>query len=335
MLAAVARRAWLIRSRLVPAILAQARAHGVDLRFELPADADKAREVEVSLDTLYAMTDAIAGALGDPDWGLHLAASAPRGSYGVLEFCCRTAPTVREAVRRLTRYTALVSRLETFTWRTRGRRELVERTVPGGCRREARHDNEFSLAYLVRVARELIGEPAWTPRRVWFGHPAPANRRAFATSFGAAKLEFGADTSGVEVDRGDLDRANASADPALFEVLEEQIERLALPPVRDLRAQLREAICLALRDGHPTLIRVARHLATSPRTLQRRIASQGTSFQALVDDTRAELATEYLRDPSRSLGEVAFLLGYSEPSAFVRAFRRWTGQTITTYRQSS
>ena len=96
-----------------------------------------------------------------------------------------------------------------------------------------------------------------------------------------------------------------------------------------MRAFLLEEV----QRGAPTLQTAAAHLRTSPRTLKRRLQEEGTTFQDLLDSVRCDLAKRYLEEPRLALGEVSFLLGFSEPSAFHRAFKRWTGKTPLAYRQ--
>jgi AraC-like DNA-binding protein len=90
-----------------------------------------------------------------------------------------------------------------------------------------------------------------------------------------------------------------------------------------------------MRDGNCKLAVVAKKLALSPRSLQRRLEEYGIDFNALVNETRRRFAVEYLKNPSNTLTEVAFLLGYSEVSAFNRAFKRWTGTTPMAHRRKS
>jgi AraC-like DNA-binding protein len=90
----------------------------------------------------------------------------------------------------------------------------------------------------------------------------------------------------------------------------------------------RELLCL----GQPHIVTISRALATSPRTLQRRLLDEGTSFRHVVDEVRASLARHYLDAGELALHDVAFRLGYAEVSAFLRAFKRWTGMTPTQFR---
>jgi AraC-like DNA-binding protein len=88
-----------------------------------------------------------------------------------------------------------------------------------------------------------------------------------------------------------------------------------------------------MAEGDVQIETVARALATSTRSLQRRLAEAGISYQQLLDNTRRDAADEYLADPRLSIGEVAYLLGYSEPAAFHRAFKRWNGITPQSFRK--
>lgn len=115
------------------------------------------------------------------------------------------------------------------------------------------------------------------------------------------------------------------------------MDRLARPleaSVDSLLARVRRFLAEMLGDGAPSLGAIAQRLHMSPRTLQRRLELDGTSFHVLAGDVRRERALAYLADPKLPLAEVAFLLGFSAPSAFHRAFRKWTGRTPLQHRRS-
>jgi AraC-like DNA-binding protein len=114
--------------------------------------------------------------------------------------------------------------------------------------------------------------------------------------------------------------------------LDEELKQLKAD--RTLREMIHDAIAQSLSDGVPKMPAVARRLGQSERTLQRRLGEEGLSFQKLVDDARRELAEGLLAKSHYSLAEVAFLTGFSEQSAFNRAFKRWMNQTPAAYRES-
>ncbi|MDH3762549.1 MAG: helix-turn-helix transcriptional regulator [Gammaproteobacteria bacterium] len=96
---------------------------------------------------------------------------------------------------------------------------------------------------------------------------------------------------------------------------------------------MRSRISERLPTGRIDEVEIASSINLSQRSLQRRLAEQDLSFVRLLEDTRRDLSREYVRDPQRSINEVAYLLGFSEPGNFSRAFRRWYGQTPSQYRQ--
>ena len=129
-----------------------------------------------------------------------------------------------------------------------------------------------------------------------------------------------------------LARADAQLGELLRGLAEDALKKrtVAESPLDNVRRILAEE----LQRGVPSLDVVASRLATSERTLRRRLEGEGTTFRALLDETRAELARVYVADARMPLAEVAFMLGFSEPSAFHRAFKRWTKTTPAAFRAS-
>jgi len=125
-------------------------------------------------------------------------------------------------------------------------------------------------------------------------------------------------------------------DPVLCQVLEQQAWSLATRLVGDdgFVKQARRTLTARLTRGDAEIAVVARDLAITPRTLQRRLAAEGWSFRALVEDTRRRAAAHYLANRSLSIAEVSYLVGFSEVAAFHRAFRRWHGRTPREFRAS-
>jgi AraC-like DNA-binding protein len=132
-----------------------------------------------------------------------------------------------------------------------------------------------------------------------------------------------------------LARPMPQADPGLVQFFSSYLEERA-PSCKapgDTRDLVRQKICESLPDSVPTLAQLAGQLRTSDRGLQRRLASEGSSLAALVDEVRRTRALAYLQ-MQLPPAEVSMLLGYSEPSVFHRAFNRWTGQSTTAWRAS-
>ena len=180
----------------------------------------------------------------------------------------------------------------------------------------------------------VIAGSQWTQVEVQFAHPAPLDVGEHTRVFGAP-VSFGCAANAFVVEREFLDRQVPPADERLYPVLKQYLDGvLAEMPREDrLLASIRRAVGEALHDGNPSLERVAKKSALSQRTLQRRLAQHGVDFKWLVEDTRHRFALSYLREPNHTLTEIACLLGYSEVSAFNRAFRRWTGATPSNFRR--
>jgi AraC-like DNA-binding protein len=325
-----------MRSQLVAPFLARVPdANALIARFGLPASAARDPETVLPLETLQQLLDAVEEATGDPFVGLHVAASLPRGTYGLLEFSSRSAPTVRESMVRIVRYISLLNELVEVTLSEKDGEGTIEQRITGAPLCVGRHGNEFFVAMLLAESRRASGTH-WVPRRAWFAHPAPRDRSELESLLGTRDLRFGAGANGVAVDGAVLDLPLATSDPPLLTLLDQKAEEALAAragPNRFLghvQARIREQ----LTDGGPSLERVAAALKMSRRTLQRRLADEGVSFQELAESVRRELARLYIKDPRRPLGEVAFMLGYQELSAFFRAFRRWTGMTPSEFRET-
>lgn len=145
--------------------------------------------------------------------------------------------------------------------------------------------------------------------------------------FGAAENSF--TLSGADVDRI-LPTANRPLAGVLDKLLTEQLARLSR---NDVVSRCKAEFLEQLSSGEPAAEDIAQRLYMSSRTLQRKLAEAGTSYQKLVDDARRDLALRYIDDPANSITDITFLLGFSGHSTFSRAFKRWTGATPTAYRQ--
>lgn len=123
-------------------------------------------------------------------------------------------------------------------------------------------------------------------------------------------------------------------DPALGSLLQRQADEAIarLPPMEGVALDVRRALAPRIGGGDTRIQTIARTLATSARSLQRRLAAAGVTYQQLLDLARKDAAERYLTDSPLSIGEVAYLLGYSEPAAFNRAFRRWHQETPQAFR---
>jgi AraC-like DNA-binding protein len=337
-------RDFSIRSQLVGLVLAFVRARGGDVErlrrsFALPESAETDPEVTMALASLQAFFEAAERELSDPFLGLHVAAVLPRGRWDVLHYSARSAPTFRDALSRLARYMALFNEHVIVSFEERSGEGVIAQRIPGRPLCLGRHGNEFFAAAVLTQAR-AVAAVNLVPERVFFAHAAPRDVSQLIQLFGTERIEFGAERNGFSMSAAALATPFSSHDPALLSLVEKYAERTLAERggpegSAGFLGQVRQCIRTMLREEEPSLAVVARALKVSSRTLQRRLADSGTTFQALVQNVREELARGYVGDNRRPLGEVAFLLGYAELGPFVRAFRRWTGLTPAAFRARS
>jgi AraC-like DNA-binding protein len=268
---------------------------------------------------------------GDDAIGLHLGEHLPPSAFDIISYTMRSSPTLGGAFERLARYIRLlhdVAELGLHVDRPSAR--LTFRLAPEGTPRQ---QAEFTLAVFVQFCRQAT-KTDLVPQAVEFSHPAPADVSEHERIF-RAPLSFGRPTSALLLPPEALDLPLAQADAALLSLLERQIqERVArLPQGESVVDRARRLLAGELSGGLPNVETVARQMRMSPRTLHRRLREGGTSFRALLDGLRHDLAARYLAEEQMPIAEAAFLLGFSEASAFHRSFKRWTGQTPAEYRR--
>ena len=196
-----------------------------------------------------------------------------------------------------------------------------------------RQDAELSLGMFLNVIREACGSK-WAPEEVHFEHPRPQAWKEHESEFDAP-VYFSQPTNAL-VFRGDvLERSMPARDLQLLAVMQTCMERLgSLGSAAD---GLYDHICTAIRmrlpNGSPTLEQIAHDLRISPGAVQRELADHNVTYKDAVEATRRALAEMYLQQRQLPLTEIALLLGYSELSAFSRAFTRWTGSSPRHYRR--
>ena len=304
------------------ALLEAARLSRADL-----ADPD----ARVPLEAHARLWEAVAEVPGDV--GLAMGPRLARQALGVVGLAMRASATVGEALAVVDRFRSLVLADAVPRVEIEGAHVVLRQALPERFAR-LRHPAEAQASATTSLVRFLAREEV-VPARVAFPHAAPSRTKAHAQVFGRAP-SWGAATVELAFDAALLARPMMQADPALFQYLSRRAEVL-LAGVRDevpLVQRVRAVIDELLPHGEPRLDDVARRLAVAPRTLHRRLKAQGTSFAAELDASRRTRAEALLRDPTLGAYEVGFLLGYSDPAAFTRAFRRWSGTTPAAYRAS-
>jgi AraC-like DNA-binding protein len=285
----------------------------------------------VDEETYYELLERIAGTT-DPEFPFRYARALQPDDLGALGLAIKTAPTLGAALERLVRYVLVLS--DTLQY------ELVDE--PSGRvfalvgrphhRRGAAIANECALAAVTSMLRNVSGVRL-TPVLVEFQHGAPEVGRHHADFFGCP-VRFESAVNGVHLDHAQLAQRTLLADDGLSAYLISRLDDLtARKAPRSIVDDIRAAIADALPDGQPGKSQIARRLAISERTLHRHLADHGETFQAIATQARRDAAESLLTTTRHSIADVAFLTGFSDQTAFTRAFRRWTGTTPAAFRQ--
>lgn len=270
---------------------------------------------------------------GDPNLALHAIEVLPFGAYRVIDFLAGSAPSIGAAMVKVSDYFPLINDVVRLPYVV-GDHEVEFRVdAPSRPGVITRPYAEYTLAAVFLRSR-ISTNQRFPLIRVDFSHARPADIGDHERIF-ECPVQFGAPACQLVIARDVWDTPRTGSNPVLFEVLESHARMLLnqRPHEPDTVSRVRQAIEGELRGGNPKLESVARQLAMSPRTLQRRLKDSGVVFNDLLDDLRFRAARTYLAKRDIAGAEVAYLLGFAEPSSFNHAFKRWSGQTPTEYRR--
>jgi AraC-like DNA-binding protein len=266
----------------------------------------------------------------DAPLGLRIGSRRTLREAGLVGYVLQHSRTLRQGLERFTRYVRIIS--EAQRAEMRDDEEGVRLLLEGHPLLDAmRHPADSRLAWTLAAAREMTGATV-VPIEVCFPYKAPEDLTEYHRFF-RGPLRFG-EKAALVFRSEDLELPVVGSD----ETLGGYLEHLAEEALRSLGSEgsftdrLRRTIWADLPGGPPTLRRTSERLGVSVRTLQRRLAAEKTSFDSVLEALRRDMGERLLREKHLAVCEVAFLLGYSEPGTFVRAFRRWKGTTPARFR---
>lgn len=273
-----------------------------------------------------------AAATKDPNFGLHLGQLATASSIGVDGFIVQNSPDVGTALRNLERHVAMHDHAGTVSVTVDGDGaalgyELLDRDVAG-----ATHILAGAMAIGCNLMRALCGD-TWAPQAVQFAFRKPVDVTAYRHFF-RAPVRFDAEACALLFPAATLGQSVVGADAALYRLLAREVQDVGATSDAPIGERVARLVRRALASGEVTAERVAGLLAVHPRTLNRRLKSQGTTFHKVVDEVRFAMAREMLGGTDANLVDIAVCLGYADASAFARAFRRWTGVAPSAWRRA-
>ena len=267
------------------------------------------------------------------DLPLRVGASMRCENYGAFGLAWKSALNLLGSCERAERYARVLTSVATY--------QVVEteagflmRLHRDGDRKNLgfRLSNEATIASIAAISQE-VSTTQFRASAIYFKHGAPATTMSHEQHFDCP-VHFDTDMDALLISHELMRAPNQLGDPAIVKYFDAHLdgEVAKLDDKLPLERRVRTRISLALSQGIPALSDVAAQFGMSGRTLQRRLSDRGYSFQTLVDESRRQLAQQLLTETDYPLAEVAFLAGFSEQSAFNRAFKRWAGQTPRSFR---
>lgn len=268
---------------------------------------------------------------GNPALGVIVREATTPVSFDAVAFVMMSCPNLLTGLERLIRYLRIISDAADLALLREEDRYALTVELVSGNRPMPRQRVEFVVITILNFCRRLTGRHLY-PLQVDLVHPAPANPEPYHEAFGCP-IRFGAPQHRLLFSEHDLTLPLPTSNPDLAELHDrhaaEYLQRL---DGAKITTKARDLIIRRLQDGDPSRAEIARALCMSERTLQRRLQGEGASYHELLDETRRDLARQYLRQSELTLAQITYLLGFGDQSTFSRACKRWFDQSPGEYR---
>ena len=292
----------------------------------------KSPDARLPIDTYLLIQDEAAIYTDDPYFGLHMGEFAEAGSWSILGYMMMNCKTLGEAMEKSGRYARIIGNLIETRAEIRYKKVRLIYFTPPHAPKMSRHCFEATFSSSVRMARTLTGVHI-CPLEVNFAHPAPESTAEYERVF-CCPVRFGQKENSMTVDWSIGNTPILMANPGLLEYFERYAQNFLAEMERkhEYTQAVTKIILSRLDDEKLSIEKVAREMAVSVRTLQNKLEQENTVFSELLQDVRQRLAKRYLRE-NYSVEQITYLLGFSEPSVFRKAFKRWSGITPREYRE--
>ncbi|GAB4016002.1 AraC family transcriptional regulator [Spirosoma migulaei] len=285
---------------------------------------------------VQALWREVIAATGDANIALQLGEMVNPVAIGVLAYVMMHSPTLGRAFDKLCQYQDIVCEgiRTTGQFVNSGKQFALSIQIISADIIYPQYALNSELSIYLSAMRALTGHRI-SASEIHFAYPRPVDTREHERVFAPARLTFDAPETTLVLDASLLDLPVLNASPTLSVLFEKHandiLSKLKLP---SLSTRVKSEIISMMKGEEPTLAIIADRLAMGIRTLQLHLKEAGTSYQQLLDETRKELAVSHLREPYLSTTDIAYLLGFAEPSVFFRSFKKWTGQTPGAYRMA-
>lgn len=290
------------------------------------------RDLRIPATAVRRLLEDSAAVSGVENFGLRMAETRRLSILGQLGLVARDAPTVRHLMDVIAQFMRVHNESLLLRIEESGGLATIRQDLISSDRGPMHQSVELSLGAVMRVLRIFLGDE-WWPRRVCFVHQSPVDLSLHRRLFGPA-LEFGCEFDGIICRSADLDTPIASSDPVMAGYARRLLESaIGLDP-HSIDKEVRQLVLILLPTGRCTVDNVARHLGVDRRTVHRRLERDGVTFSALVNQARVDLSERYLAHPTRTMAEIADLLGFSGASALARWHQAQFGMPATVRRKA-
>jgi AraC-like DNA-binding protein len=304
-----------------------ARREDLHRRSRIDPERLRDQDSRVSMSQYFDLMQAAKRLTGDPAIALEFGRSVHMQEFSILGLIFHACETVLDAIVQANRYGQLVIDVDVgpadrFQWRRRGPQLWLVDSRPNP--NDFPELTEVTFGRFMRLTRPFWDTPLVT--EVHVTHPAPGYAADYERFF-EVPTRFATEWNAMRVEEGRLRQRIAVQPRFAFGILSQHAEQLlrTLEGSKSTRGRVESLLMPILHTGTASMDLVAAKLAVSRQTLYRQLKAEGVTFETVLDELRHQLAVHYLAGERASVNETAYLVGFSEPAAFSRAFKRWTG----------
>jgi len=287
----------------------------------------------IPIETYLLIEDGAAEYISDPYFGLHMGEFAEAGSWSILGYMMMNCQNLVQAFEKSTRYHRIIGNLIGGKTSLQADKIKVTLTTPPQAPIMSRHCFESTIASTFRLIRTLTGKEI-NPVKVQFTSPQPESTAEYERVF-ACPVLFGQKENAFFMHFSVIFTPILYANPGLLNYFEDYAQRFLaeMEGQSEVANKVIKILLASLDDEDLSIKKVAREMSVSVRTLQNHLKAEGVVFSDLLQEVREKLAKKYLQE-NYSVEEITYLLGFSEPSVFRKAFKKWAGITPAQYRQT-
>ena len=273
---------------------------------------------------------------GDEHLALHLGESINTVGVGILAYVMMHCPAFGKALEKLCQYQDIVCDGSKTTLNVKDDLVYLKLTQISDDLLYPHYAFESELSIYYAASKNMLGT-SLPLKSIHFNYSQYADIEEYKRIFQTENVIFDSDFTGMVFDKKYLETPILNANPSLFSLFEIHAKDIlsSLKSNISIAEKVKKEIIYELKGEEPSLSNIAKKLGIGVRSIQLKLKEEGVTFQQLLEEIRKNLATKHLKEDKLSTTDIAYLLGYSEPSVFFRSFKKWTGQTPTFYRKSA